>query len=402
MGIDRLYHDKQLSILKRALREDWYMMINHGAVRAGKTQLDNDLFLMELRRAKRNAKSCGVDNPMYILGATSAGTLQTNILKELTEKYGIDFKFDKHGNFSLFGVYVVTTFTGSVAGLRAIRGMTAYGAYINEATLANKEVFDEIRKRCSGFGARIICDTNPDHPNHWLKKDYIDKADNKSIIANHFTVFDNIFLNQRYVDNLIATTPSGMFTERGIYGRWVSGEGAVYRDFKEDMLIHEDDIPIDDITTYYAGVDWGYEHYGTIVVCGQTADGRVYLLEEHSEQYQEIDYWVDIAKDIKTRFGNIKFYADSARPEHVSRFKREGIRCINADKSVLSGIEQVAKLMKQGRFFVCSEKVNKFKDEIYQYVWNEKNGEPVKQNDDVLDALRYAIYTSNKSSGWLV
>lgn len=384
------------------MREDWYMMINHGAVRAGKTQLDNDLFLMELRRAKRNALKDGIKKPMYILGATSAGTLQTNILKELTEKYGIDFKFDKHGNFSLFGVYVVTTFTGTIAGLKSIRGMTAYGAYINEATLANKEVFDEIRKRCSGFGARIICDTNPDHPNHWLKKDYIDKADNKRIISNHFTVFDNIFLNQRYIDNLIATTPSGMFTERGIYGRWVSGEGAVYRDFKEDMLVSDKDIPTDDITTYYAGVDWGYEHYGTIIVCGQTADGRVYLLEEHSAQYQEIDYWVEIAKDIKTRFGNIKFYADSARPEHVSRFKRDGIRCINADKSVLSGIEQVAKLMKQGRFFVCSERVNKFKDEIYQYVWNEKNGEPVKQNDDVLDALRYAIYTSNKSSGWLV
>ncbi|MGO4984540.1 PBSX family phage terminase large subunit [Collinsella sp. LCP19S3_C6] len=402
MNLNGLYHDKQISILKRAMREDWYMMINHGAVRAGKTQLDNDLFLMELRRAKRNALKDGIKKPMYILGATSAGTLQTNILKELTEKYGIDFKFDKHGNFTLFGVYVVTTFTGTVAGLRSIRGMTAYGAYINEATLANKEVFDEIRKRCSGLGARIICDTNPDHPNHWLKKDYIDKADNKRIISNHFTVFDNIFLNQRYIDNLIATTPSGMFTERGIYGRWVSGEGAVYRDFKEDMLVSDKDIPTDDITTYYAGVDWGYEHYGTIIVCGQTADGRVYLLEEHSAQYQEIDYWVEIAKDIKTRFGNIKFYADSARPEHVSRFKRDGIRCINADKSVLSGIEQVAKLMKQGRFFVCSERVNKFKDEIYQYVWNEKNGEPVKQNDDVLDALRYAIYTSNKSSGWLV
>lgn len=312
MGIDRLYHDKQLSILKRALREDWYMMINHGAVRAGKTQLDNDLFLMELRRAKRNAKACGVDNPMYILGATSAGTLRTNILQELSEKYGIDFKFDKHGNFTLFGVYVVTTFTGSVAGLRAIRGMTAYGAYINEATLANKEVFDEIRKRCSGFGARIICDTNPDHPNHWLKKDYIDKADDKSIIANHFTIFDNTFLNQRYIENLIATTPSGMFTERGIYGRWVSGEGAVYRDFKEDMLIPGKDIPTDDITIYYAGVDWGYEHHGSIIVCGQTADGRVYLLEEHSAQYQEIDYWVEIAQDIKSRYGNIYFYADSA------------------------------------------------------------------------------------------
>lgn len=393
MGIDRLYHDKQLSILKRALREDWYMMINHGAVRAGKTQLDNDLFLMELRRAKRNALKDGVKKPMYILAATSAGTLQTNILKELTEKYGIDFKFDKHGNFTLFGVYVVTTFTGTVAGLRSIRGMTAYGAYVNEATLANKEVFDEILKRCSGFGARIICDTNPDHPNHWLKKDYIDKADNKRIIANHFTVFDNIFLNQRYIDNLIATTPSGMFTERGIYGRWVSGEGAVYRDFKEDMLISSKDIPTDDITIYYAGVDWGYEHHGSIVVCGQTTDGRVYLLEEHSAQYQEIDYWVEIAKDIKLRYGNIYFYADSARPEHVARFEREHLKCVNADKSVLSGIEQVAKLMKQGRFFVCSEKVEKFKDEIYQYVWNEKTGVPEKKNDDVLDALRYAIYS---------
>ncbi|HEL2593612.1 TPA: PBSX family phage terminase large subunit [Streptococcus suis] len=399
MGIDRLYHNKQLSILKRALREDWYMMINHGAVRAGKTQLDNDLFLMELRRAKRNAKACGVDNPMYILGATSAGTLRTNILQELSEKYGIDFKLDKHGNFTLFGVYVVTTFTGSVAGLRAIRGMTAYGAYINEATLANKEVFDEIRKRCSGFGARIICDTNPDHPNHWLKKDYIDKADDKSIVANHFTIFDNTFLNRRYIENLIATTPSGMFTERGIYGRWVSGEGAVYRDFKEDMLISGDDIPTDDITIYYAGVDWGYEHHGSIVVCGQTADGRVYLLEEHSAQYREIDYWVEIAKDIKSRYGNIYFYADSARPEHVARFEREHLKCVNADKSVLSGIEQVAKLMKQGRFFVCSEKVEKFKDEVYQYVWNEKTGEPEKKNDDVLDALRYAIYSKFQGVG---
>ena len=69
----------------------------------------------------------------------------------------------------------------------------------------------------------------------------------------------------------------------------------------------------------------------------------------------------------------------------------------------MSGVEQVAMLMKQGRFFVVSDKVNKFKDEIYQYVWNEKTGEPEKQNDDVLDSLRYAIYShyiqNNKPKG---
>lgn len=392
MTLEQLYTTKQVDILKRSVLSDWYMMINHGAVRAGKTKLDNDLFLMELKRVKKNAESVGVKNPMYILGAVSSGTLQTNILREISDAYNHDFRFDRHGNFSLFGVYVVTTFTGSIAGLKAIRGMTSFGAYINEATLANKEVFDEILKRCSGFGARIICDTNPDHPKHWLKVNYIDKADGSKIISNHFTIFDNTFLNQRYINNLIATTPSGMFTERGIYGRWVIGEGAVYRDFEESMYIKE--IP-DEITKIYAGVDWGYEHFGSIVVIGETSDGSVYLLEEHAYQYKEIDFWVDLAKNIKERYGNITFWADSARPEHVARFQREQLRTFNANKAVLSGIEEVAKLMKAGRFFVVSNKVSKFKDEVYQYIWNEKTGEPVKENDDVLDAVRYAIYSQH-------
>lgn len=393
MSLGELYTAKQIAIMKQARKTDWFIMINHGAVRAGKTQLDNDIFLKELLRAKENAKHSGVKKPMYILGATSAGSLYTNILKELEDKYDLTFKFDKHGNFKLFGVYVVTTFTGSIAGLRAIRGMTSFGAYVNEASLANKEVFDEIIKRCSGFGARIICDTNPDHPKHWLKVNYIDNADGKRIVANHFTIYDNSFLNKRYVDNIINATPSGVFFERGIYGRWVIGEGAVYRDFKEESYISSDEVPYDKITKYYAGVDWGYGHYGSIVVLGKTPDGDVFLIEEHAKQYKEIGYWVDIALGIKERYGDIKFYCDSARPEHIARFLNERIKAISANKSVIPGIEQVAKLIKSNKFFVASDKVSKFKDEVYQYVWNERSGEPEKHDDDVLDALRYAIYS---------
>ena len=391
-NLELLYTPKQIEILKRAREKDWFMMINHGAVRAGKTIVDNDLFLFELKRVREQAKLEGND-PMYILGATSAGTLQTNILKEITSKYGVEFKFDRYGNFTLFDVYVVTTFTGTVAGLKSIRGMTSYGAYINEATLANKEVFDEIVKRCSGTGARIILDTNPDNPNHWLKKDYIDKADGERIVSNHFVLFDNTFLNQRYVENLKATTPSGVFTERGIYGRWTSGEGAVYRDFNADKhYITRGQLP--DNLTYYCGVDWGYEHWGSIVVLGESPNGAIYLVEEHAAQHEEIDYWVGVARGITERYGKrIPFYADSARPEHVARFAREGFKTHNAKKSVLSGIEEVAKLFKTDSFFILESAVSKFKDEIYQYVWNKKTGEPVKEHDDVMDAIRYAIYT---------
>lgn len=383
---------KQEEIIRRSNSRDWYLMINHGAVRAGKTKLDNDLFLKELLRVRKLADEDKIDKPMYILGAVSSNTLRTNILNELSNDYHIDFKFDRHGNFMLLGVYVVTTFTGSISGLSAIRGMTAYGAYINEATLSNKEVFDEILKRCSGRGARIICDTNPDHPKHWLKVNYIDKADGERIIANHFTIFDNNFLDKRYLDNIIATTPSGMFTDRGIYGKWVIDQGAVYRDFNENMYIKSDTVP--DLTqgVIFAGVDWGYQHYGSIVVCLAHKNGNIYLLEEYSAQYKEIDWWTDIALDIKRRFGNIRFYCDSARPEHVAHFKRKRLNAVNANKSVLSGIEVVSSFMKLGNFFVVTDKVDKFKTEIYQYVWNEKTGEPVKENDDVLDSLRYAVY----------
>jgi len=33
------------------------------------------------------------------------------------------------------------------------------------------------------------------------------------------------------------------------------------------------------------------------------------------------------------------------------------------------------------------------------YAWNETTGEPIKKWDDVLDALRYAIYTDSLGTG---
>ena len=144
--------------------------------------------------------------------------------------------------------------------------------------------------------------------------------------------------------------------------------------------------------SYVAGVDWGYDHYGSIVVLGIDDKDKWYLVEEYAYQYKEIDFWVEIAKGIKERYGNLLFMCDSARPEHVNRFRREKLKAINADKSKIAGIEQVARLTKADRFFVFDDVV-RFKQEIYNYVWHPTNGEPVKQFDDVLDAIRYAVYT---------
>lgn len=395
-NFDAIYTKKQQEIYQRCVNDDWFMLINHGAKRSGKTILNNDLFLQELIRVRQIADEHGIDKPMYILSGATLGTIQNNILNELTNKYGITFAFDKHNNFTLFGVYVIQAGHSTIAHLDKIRGMTAHGAYVNEATLANEEVFDEIKSRCSGEGARVLADTNPDHPEHWLLKDYIQNPD-PQILSYSFGLDDNTFLSERYKNNMKNSTPSGMFYDRNIKGLWVSGDGVVYSDFNKDIhSITKDELAEKELVSFFAGVDWGYQHFGSIVVLAEDDQGDVFMIEEHAAQFEEIDYWVDVAKGIKERYGNINFYCDSARPEYVKRFRSEKLRAINADKAVMSGIEEVARLIKLNKFYVLYDDCPRFRQEIYKYVWHKTNGEPVKEFDDVLDSIRYAIYTHYK------
>jgi len=387
---------KQEEVIRRVSNSDFFICGLHGAKRSGKTFVNNIVFLKELVRVREIADKIGVDEPMYILAGTSSTSIQNNILQELYNEFDIEPKYDKHGSFMMAGVKVIQVYTGSISGLKRARGFTAYGAYVNEASLANEEVFKEIISRCSGEGARIVWDSNPDNPNHWLKTDYIESKDDM-IIDFHFKLDDNTFLDERYKKSIKAATPSGKFYDRDILGLWTIAEGAIYSDFDKDK--HIVDRAPDNIIKYYAGVDWGYDHYGSIVILGETANGSVYVVDGVSKQYEEIDYWVEQALCFKSIYGSIDFYADSARPEHVVRFARESLKVHNARKEVIAGIEEVAKLFKADQLFYVRDSIPRFEDEIYQYRWkpNSIKDEPQKEYDDVLDAIRYAIYTERNA-----
>lgn len=393
MGIDSLYSPLQKKVIKYALHNDFFMLINHGAKRSGKTIIDNDIFLYELRRVRREADKDHVILPQYILAGADLSSIRRNVLNELTNRYGLEFVFDKSNRFVLFGVLVCCFGHSKINDLGRIRGMTAWGAYINEATIANEVVFDEIKSRCSAPNARIIMDTNPDRPGHWLKRDYIDKADGKTIVDFHWKITDNTFLTQRYIDSIKASTPSGVFYERDINGNWVSAEGVVYPDF--DRTIHyikESDLP--EITRYYAGVDFGWEHTGAIVLFGDDSDGITYLIKEWSAQHRGIDSWIKIIKeDILTKSDDIIFWCDSARPDLIEELSEADIDARQAKKDVVAGIGEVSTRFKTKRLFVVKDNVTKFDEEIDTYVWQEGKDAPVKQNDDVMDAVRYGIYS---------
>lgn len=393
MSLSDYLAPKQLEVLHSYLNDDFGMMILTGAVRSGKTFIDNLLFIYELRRTARLAKKYGDKHPQYILAGASSDSINKNVIISCMNQFGIEFKVDRHGHCRLFGVDITPVSTATMAGLRGARGFTSYGAYINEATLGVEPIFQEILQRCSMPGSHIIVDTNPDNPQHWLKVDYIDKKDKKmKKIVYHFTIDDNTHSAPDYIERIKASTPSGMYYDRAIKGLWVTGEGAVYQDFdKRTMVVPDKDVK--GIKKYVAGVDWGYQHYGSIVVFGITDDGKWYLVEEHTKQYKEIDYWTEIAHKLQKKYGrDMPFYCDSARTEFIDHFTHSGINAKYGWKSVVPGIEIVASLMKQGRFFVKQSAPVKFLDEIYNYQWDDKNEDAVvKEKDDCLDACRYAI-----------
>ena len=398
MALINLLAKKQIEVLQSYLNDDWKYLILNGAVRAGKTVIDNYLFLLELKRIKKLAEREKEPHPQYILAGYSSNSIYTNVISSIENQFGIVMNTDRHGHYHLFGVDIVPAYTGSVRGIGAIRGMTSYGAYINEASLATHEVFQEIVQRCSVGSARIICDTNPDIPTHWLKTDYIDNHDPKARIkAFSFTIDDNTFLPKDYVEALKAATPRGMFYDRSILGQWVTSEGIVYQDFdKETMLINETPKNLD----YYCGVDWGFAegHENVITVFGDDPDtDMTYLLDIYSSTGKYIDYWVDIAQQIQEKYGyGINFWADSARPEYVSYFQQNGIQARNADKSVMDGVEYCSSRIKLDKFRVLKSCSKPFLDDIYQYVWDPVKGVPKKEHDNVMDSFRYAVFNQHK------
>lgn len=389
---------KQINVVNCVRTEDPKILVLSGAKRAGKTYIAILLFLAHVAKFEGEGLS-------FIIGGATYSSIWRNILDDTEKVIGKQIKLDKKNSFPLFGnkVYV---FDGSTSDAwKKARGFTAAGAFLNEATALHDKFVKEVISRCSYKDARIIMDTNPEDPAHPVKEDYINNDGQTlsngrvNIRAFHFSLFDNVFLDPEYVESIVASTPSGMFTDRDIYGYWVAAEGVIYKDFNKDIhYISSEKAAEKNFVHYYAGVDWGYEHPGAIVVLGEDDQGNTYLLEEHSKQHEEIDYWADVAKGVKERFGNIFFYCDSARPEHVQRFRREGFKAVNADKSVLAGIEEVARMFKLKKLYIVEDQVNLFKKEIFLYVWNEKTGEPVKEWDNVLDATRYAIYTRNKKN----
>lgn len=387
------FHELQKDVIRCVKYENPKIMICSGAKRSGKTFVLTFVYLMHIAKFQNMGLS-------FIIGGTSQASIRRNILDDMEKILGKELKLDKSNALDIFGNKVYCFHGATSDAFKQMRGFTAAGAFLNEATTLHDTFVKEAISRCSYDGARIYMDTNPENPTHTVKIDYVDKDGQRlsdgqlNIKAFNFTLYDNTFLNKEYVESIEASTPSGMFFDRDILGVWVASEGVVYQDFnRNENYIKASTINDINFVKYFAGVDWGWEHHGSIVLVGVDDKGTKYLIKEIAKQHKHIEYWIEEAKKIIKEYGNISFYCDTARPDYVRKFREAKIKAINARKDVLAGIAEVASLFKTRELKVVEDNVDIFKTEIYNYVWKDGKDEPIKQYDDVLDSLRYAIYS---------
>lgn len=389
--LKKIYNPKQIL----ALKSDARILVLHGAKRAGKTYILILCFLLLVKKHRDKKVK-------FIIGGASLATIQSNVLDDMSVILGYDIKLNKHNNFELFGNTILVRPGMTSDSWKTVRGFTAYGALLNEGTALHDKYIKEVISRCSGEGARILIDTNPENPSHTVKVDYIDKAGQRlengklNIEEINFSLDDNIFLDKEYIESIKLATPSGMFYDRDIKGKWVNAQGIIYQDF--DMEKHIiDDIPEDEVIVEYLGcIDWGFEHYGALTVIAYTESGKYYLVDDVARQHMYVEqFWLPEALKMIEDYNINVFFGDYARVEYMNLFIDNNIPMYNPNKNVVPGIETVASMFKTNRFFILKKASERFLYEISNYVWADKIGkeEPVKKDDDILDCCRYTIHT---------
>lgn len=382
-----------------------------GAIRSGKTFASLLAFLIDIAEAPTGGR-------IVIIGRTK-DTVARNIFAELTDrtKFGPladEVHYTAGANTAVIlgqVVHIIGAHDARAEG--RLRGMTVVRAYVDEATLLPKEFWTQLLGRMSPPGARLYATTNPDNPAHWLRRDFMLRAGAVDLRHWRFNLLDNPVLTAKYRRDVCAEFV-GLFYRRFILGHWVAAEGAVYDAFDERRhVVPRQRMP--HITRWLSlGVDYGTTNPFAAELVGYGTDGRLWVCGEWSYDSRirrrsktDAEYSADV-QDWLAEFPIPHSDVRGVHPEwacvdpsaasFIQQLWRDGITPTPARNEVVDGIRAVSSLLARDKIRVVSD-CRRLVDEFPGYSWSDKHAlqgldVPVKVDDHALDALRYAIYTT--------
>jgi PBSX family phage terminase large subunit len=364
-----------------------------GSVRAGKTYSSI--------RALITFMKDGPPGDVMIIGVNRS-TIQRNVLTTLYKLLGFPCPSPMCNKTTLYNRDVYFVGAPDVSAVTTIQGSTLAMAYVDEATCIPEVFWKMLETRLSVPGARLFATCNPEGPAHWLKKEYIDRASIHDLIYWQFTLDDNPVLDEAY-KKAIKASFSGMFYRRYILGEWALAHGAIYDTYDD---ANEFTNPFPPPNYYIVGLDYGTTNATAAVLCAVTPRQWPQIRVEAEYYWDSVKKGrsktdAELVKDIKDFCGhrNVSaIYIDPAAASLKIALRQADLPVLDANNDVLLGIKHVAKFI-AGKNIVIQKGCTTLRDHIQSYAWDPKaadRGEdkPIKHNDHILDALRYAVCTA--------
>ena len=289
-----------------------------------------------------------------------------------------------------------------------IQGMTLAGVMFDEVALMPRSFVEQALARCSVEGSKFWFNCNPDSPEHWFYKEWIQKHKEKNALYLHFTMKDNNSLSEK-VKKRYENMYSGVFYDRFIRGLWVVAEGLVYDFFqsKKETIIKT--VDMNGYNEFYVSIDYGTINPCSMGLWGVNSEGAARIRESYfdsrkegrqrtdEEHYQAL---VELVEDLSIA----RVVVDPSAASFIECIRRHGeFRVKPAINSVIDGIRITSSLLNAGMIRIdpsCKDCIREFG----LYRWDEKKTADtvLKENDHAMDEVRYFCNTVlRKKFKWL-
>ena len=397
------FSPKQRQVLTWWQTGRWQALICDGAVRSGKTFCMGLSFFLWAQH--------DFNGRQFALCGKTVGALRRNLLTELVpclRRIGMEVRENRSAN-TLTVVYAghrnqFLLFGGKDASSAAlIQGSTLAGLLLDETALMPRAFVEQAVARCSVRGSRLWFNCNPEGPEHWFYKAWIDKAESRGALRLHFTMEDNPGLppeiRQRY-ERLY----TGVFYRRFVLGEWAAAQGLVYDFFDPDKDAAE--VPDGPFSAWRVSVDYGTVNPLSMGLWGEK-NGVWYRVEEvyydsRREGRQKTDAeYAEMLEQLVAGRDIQRVIVDPSAASFIETLRRKGWQVMKADNDVADGIRVTADLLRQRRIVLCRPCRDCLR-EMALYCWDERSGRdaPRKEHDHAMDEMRYfAMDLAGERSG---
>lgn len=277
-----------------------------------------------------------------------------------------------------------------------IQGITLCGVLLDEAALMPRSFVEQAVARCSVEGSKLWFNCNPEYPQHWFCREWVNKAAEKNLYYIHFVMEDNPSLSKKMIERY-KKMYSGSFYDRYVLGKWCAAEGLVYPFMSDESMLW--DVPQGDFEDLAVSCDYGtvnpasFGLWGLMDGCWYRIDEYYYSSRREGAARTDEEHYQGLCELIGDRTVS-SVVVDPSAASFIEVIRRHGrYRVIPAKNNVLDGIRQTGSALKEGRIKICRNCTDCIR-EFGLYRWESSGRDaPKKENDHAMDDVRYFVAT---------